>query len=262
MLDLLIGFGLVFFLFVPLERAFALRPGQRVFRRGFGTDLAHFLANRFLVEAAVVAGVVAVAVLLRPLVSADLRGAVALQPGWLQFLEAVLVADVALYWAHRWSHTVPFLWRFHAVHHSSERLDWLASARLHPLDQAFHRSVAVAPLWLLGFTRETFGAYLVVATLQGIFLHANVRLRFGPLRWLVATPEFHHWHHANDAEARDKNFAGQLPLLDALFGTLHMPAGRMPATYGIDRPLPSGYLGHLAAPFRRRRAAIPGSASP
>src|SRR6266436_4200752 len=65
--------------------------------------------------------------------------------------------------------------------------------------------------------------------------HSNVRFRFGPLRFLFASPEFHHWHHSDQREARDKNFAGQLSFLDALFGSLHLPRGQAPTTYGLDR---------------------------
>jgi sterol desaturase/sphingolipid hydroxylase (fatty acid hydroxylase superfamily) len=136
-------------------------------------------------------------------------------------------------------------------------MDWLASGRLHPIDQVFTRSCVVLPLFCLGFSRATFGAFLAVTTLQAIFIHANVRFRFGPLRWIIATPEFHHWHHANDPGAYNTNFAGECPLVDLLFGTLHLPKGRMPERYGIDDPVPDGYLHQLAWPFRPRRAVLP-----
>lgn len=95
---------------------------------------------------------------------------------------------------------------------------------------------------------------------QAIFVHANVRFRLGPLRWLFSTPEFHHWHHAAEPQAINKNYAGRLPLLDLLFGTLHMPRGRRPGAYGIGDPVPSGYLRQMAHPFRRRPDAEPSAA--
>ena len=85
---------------------------------------------------------------------------------------------------------------------------------------------------------------------QSVLIHSNVRINFGPLRWLLASPEFHHWHHSRDREARDKNFAGQLPLLDLLFGTSYMPPGRMPSKYGLDQPVPATYPAQLLYPFR------------
>ncbi|HEY2428895.1 MAG TPA: sterol desaturase family protein, partial [Acidimicrobiales bacterium] len=140
-------------------------------------------------------------------------------------------------------------WRFHKVHHSITEMDWLASAHLHPIDTVWTRSCFVIPLFALGFSRATFGGFVLVTTLQAIFIHANVRLTFGPLRWLIATPEFHHWHHAGDPAAYNTNFAGELPWIDALFGTLHLPKGEWPAAYGIDEQQPEGYLRQLAWPF-------------
>jgi sterol desaturase/sphingolipid hydroxylase (fatty acid hydroxylase superfamily) len=147
------------------------------------------------------------------------------------------------------------LWRFHKVHHSITELDWLAAARLHPVDQAFGRACIVVPLFALGFTRGTFGALLVVFTLQAIFIHANVRFTFGRLRYVFATPEFHHWHHSADPRAYNSNFAGELPVLDKVFGTLHLPArdgsegARWPDAYGIAEPAPAGYFRQLSWPF-------------
>jgi sterol desaturase/sphingolipid hydroxylase (fatty acid hydroxylase superfamily) len=120
---------------------------------------------------------------------------------------------------------------------------------VHPLDQTFIRSITGLVLLTLGFSRVTFGAYLALTAFQALFIHSNVRLKFGPLRWLIATPEFHHWHHANEPDAVDKNFGGQFPWIDAAFGTLHLPK-RMPIRYGIDVELPTTYVGQLTYPFR------------
>jgi len=242
-------FGLVVLVavFVPLEKLFALHP-RKVLRDRWRTDAVHFLVNNVLVNAGLLIALAVAIVALHWMASAPLQDAIAAQPGWLQFLEAVLVADVAQYWAHRATHRVPLLWRFHKVHHSIEDMDWLAAARLHPVDAVFTRTCAILPLYFLGFSRATFGGYLVFTAFMAIFIHANVRLRFGPLRWLTATPEFHHWHHA--LTPQDKNFAGQLPLLDVVFGTCHLPRREMPAAYGIGEPAPKGYLAQLAWPFQ------------
>lgn len=230
-----------------VERLFALHP-RRLRRDRWRTDLVHLVLNNLLITAGLVVTVIGLAIVVHPLVNSDFQAAVAGQPALLQFLEAVLIADMAQYWAHRAAHQVPFLWRFHKVHHSIEEMDWLAAGRLHPLDSVFTRAAAILPLYVLGFTRATFGGYLVLTTLQAIFIHANVRFRFGPLRWVTATPEFHHWHHANEPDATNKNFAGNLPLLDVLFGTCYLP-DHMPASYGMGEPAPWSYLGQLAWPF-------------
>ncbi len=235
-------------IFIPLEQLFALHP-QKILRRGWKTDLVHFLVNNVLSTAGIFVVVVVFAVVGHGLVNAGFQAAVRAQPWPLQFLEALAITEVAGYWAHRATHRVPLLWRFHRVHHSITQMDWLASAHLHPVDQIFTRSCVIIPLFVLGFSKATFGAYLVFAAIGALFIHSNVRLRFGPLRWIIATPEFHHWHHANQPGAIDRNFAGQLPLLDVVFGTAHLPR-RWPDAYGVNEPEPPTYLGQLAWPFR------------
>jgi sterol desaturase/sphingolipid hydroxylase (fatty acid hydroxylase superfamily) len=252
--NFIFGFMVAAMVFVPLERFFALRPEQKIFRKGWRTDVVHFLVNRFMIDAGVFFVVGLLVVLLHGLVSPRLQAAVASQPRILQFVEAVLVAEIGGYFGHRLTHQVPWLWRFHAVHHSIEEMDWLAAARLHPLDQTFTRSLAIIPLYMLGFTRATFGFYLVLATFQAIFIHSNVRFRFRRLRWLLATPQFHHWHHSTEPEALNKNFAGQLPVLDLVFGTAYLPEG-MPGRYGSKDGVPAGYGSQMVFPFKKRTKA-------
>jgi sterol desaturase/sphingolipid hydroxylase (fatty acid hydroxylase superfamily) len=240
-----------FVIFTPLERRFALRKEQKIFREGWLTDVVHFLVNRFLIDAGSLVVIVVLAVFWRWIIDPEFQARVAAQPFLLQFLEAVLIVDICGYFYHRLAHANPLLWKLHAVHHSSEKMDWLAAARVHPLDQIFSRAVTFVPLYALGFTKATFGAYLIFAILVAVFNHSNVRLKFGFLRWLIVTPEYHHWHHSNDAEARNKNFSGQLPLLDLIFGTLYLPADKRPQTYGINEPMPKGYLAQLKFPFRK-----------
>jgi sterol desaturase/sphingolipid hydroxylase (fatty acid hydroxylase superfamily) len=251
---LVFGVLVVAAIFIPMERIFALRQ-QRVFRARWRTDLVHFVVNNLLTTALLVVTVIGIGTALRAAVPGSLRSAVAGQSLGLQFIEAFLLAELCGYWAHRATHTVPVLWRFHRVHHSIEEMDWLAAGRLHPIDQAFTRSCIVLPLVALGFTRATFGAFLVLVTFQALFIHANVRFRFGPLRWLISTPEFHHWHHSGDPAAYNSNFAGELPVLDLLFGTLHLPTGKRPDSYGIAESAPAGYLAQLMWPLRSPSAA-------
>ena len=239
-----VGIAALFLLFVPLEKLFALRP-QRVFRRGLLTDLTHLLVNNLFSTALGIALVVAALIPVFWIRNMNIVGS--LPPAVAVPLAAALVV-VGNYWGHRLTHTVPFLWRFHAVHHSIELMDWAAAGRLHPLDQAFTQAFTVMPLVILGYGGGTFAGVAVFVTLLAIFQHANVRLRFPGLRWVINTPEWHHWHHAVDAEARDKNFG--LPIVDRMFGTAYMPEHRRPSGFGIPDPVPqTGYLSHLAYPF-------------
>ena len=149
---------------------------------------------------------------------------------------AVVLVFVGEYWGHRFTHTVPLLWRFHSVHHSIEQMDWVAAGRLHPFDSAFTQAFTIMPLFVLGYGGGVFAGVAVFITLLAIFQHANVRIRFPVLRWILPTPEWHHWHHAIDDEARDKNFG--LPVVDKIFGTAHMPKGRHPTGFGTHSPVP------------------------
>jgi lathosterol oxidase len=156
---------------------------------------------------------------------------------------------------HRAFHRVPFLWRFHEIHHSAQALDWLAASRLHLVDIVVTRGLSFVPLFLLGFTPSAVYAYLIFVSFHAVFIHANVRFRFRPIEWLVVTPRFHHWHHAAAPEAVDRNFAIHLPLIDRLFGTSYFPAGRWPEAYGLPgRSVPDGWLRQLAWPLRRAPA--------
>ena len=94
----------------------------------------------------------------------------------------------------------------------------------------------------------------MIAGFQAVFVHANVGVHFGPLKYLIVTPQFHHWHHSSEKPAIDTNYAVHLPLFDWLFGTFHLPAGRWPSGYGVhtDRPVPDGFMRQLTHPFRRR----------
>ncbi|HEX2911996.1 MAG TPA: sterol desaturase family protein [Chloroflexia bacterium] len=251
--QMVLGFVILAVIFIPLERLRPLYPGQAIFRSGWFTDVIHFFISRVLIQVGTYAGAVLFYILLHRLLHTPFQAAITSQPAWLQFLEAYLVAETSFYSLHRLSHAVPWLWKFHAIHHSSENLDWLASVRLHPVEMIMVNLTIGVPLALLGFSAQTFGVYTIVSTFLAILNHANVRVSYGPLRWLVADPHYHHWHHANQREAINKNFAG-LPLLDFLFGTLYIPKNIWPQRYGVDEYIGKDYLSQLSYPFRKSNA--------
>jgi lathosterol oxidase len=241
--------------FVPLERAFARRREQPILRAGWSTDLAHFFVShvgvQLLTFLTMAPAVVLFALLRWPAFDA-LRAAVAAQPLALQLAGALLVADLGGYAAHRAFHAVPWLWRFHAIHHSSTAMDWLAGSRLHLVDVVATRAAAFVPLLLLGFSQAALSAYLLWVAIQATVIHANVGWRFGWLEQVLVAPRFHHWHHAAEREARDRNFAVHWAWLDRLFGTLHLPAERWPSRYGIEGdPVPDGWLAQLGWPLAK-----------
>lgn len=176
-------------------------------------------------------------------------------PLWAKLLLGLFIGEVGTYWGHRLSHESPWLWRYHAVHHSTEQLYFLANTRTHPVDMVVTRLFGLTPLYLLGLAGPGAAGsaapvlLLLIGTVWGFFIHANLRWRFGPLEWLVATPAFHHWHHSK-FEHINRNYASTLPVLDRLFGTHHLPA-EWPASCGIEAPMPASLAGQLLAPWRR-----------
>jgi sterol desaturase/sphingolipid hydroxylase (fatty acid hydroxylase superfamily) len=237
-------------IFIPLERLFARRPEQGTFRPGWRTDLTYFFVSSLLIQILTIVTLQPAMLLFDWAVIPAVRDTVRAWPGVIQFFALLFVADVTQYWVHRTFHAVPVLWRFHAVHHSAEQMDWLAGSRLHLVDIAVTRGLTYVPIYLLGFGEGPLLAYLVVVSAQATFIHANVRFDFGPLKWIVATPQFHHWHHAAEPDAVDKNFAVHLPVIDAIFGTMHLPP-RWPNGYGTNGArVPEGFLRQLAWPFR------------
>jgi sterol desaturase/sphingolipid hydroxylase (fatty acid hydroxylase superfamily) len=255
-LDVLLATGasLVFLaaVFVPLERAFPARRGQRLVREGSATDLAFFLGQYLLWNGVVLS-------LLRPLAAAvaaaeprGLPAAFASQPFALQVVEVVLASDLLVYWGHRLQHRVPFLWRFHAVHHSAERLDWLAAHREHPLDSVYTLTLINLPAIVAGFPVATLAGLVAFRGVWAIFIHSNVRVPLGPLRALVGSPELHHWHHARDRRAG--NYANLSPLMDLAFGTYRYEPVE-PESLGLVEPFPRTYLGQLVRPLLPKRSA-------
>ncbi len=250
-------FGLVILaaVFVPIERLFPLHP-RPVLRRHWRTDVVHYLVNGSLLVVGVFAAVIVFGTTLRALVPIGIRTTVGASPLWAQTMVAFAVATVGGYIGHREAHEVPLLWRFHRVHHSIQDMDWLAASHLNPMDETFIRSCAVVPLFAFGFGRATLGAYVLLLTFQAIFIHSNIRFTFGPLRWLVGTPQYHHWHHAAEPLAYNANYAGEFPAVDLLFGTYYLPVGRWPDHYGVSDTQPEGYLRQLAWPFRVRCPSV------
>lgn len=250
-------------IFVPLEAFFSVRKA-RVFYPGWSVNLAWYFVNA-LTPILVLAPIAA---LLAQGVHAVLPWRIThlgeSLPFWPRVAAAMVVGELGYYWGHRLCHQVPFLWRFHAVHHSAEHVNFLVNARAHPLDMVFGRLAMLLPLFALGLSSPAGSAasmpvWLLLFSLGWSFvIHANVRLRFGPLEELIASPAFHHWHHTRD-DHTDRNFSTMLPFIDRLFGTFYLPR-HWPAAYGTSTPMPASLAGQLLEPFApAHKAAAPAS---
>jgi len=221
------------------------------------TDLTHAVGNRFLQLPAALAALTMLSPAAIWLVPGPVRSGLHGLPWWAQTVILFVLSDLANYFGHRALHRVPLLWRFHAVHHSSEQLDWLATARAHPLDQAFTVATTALPSIALGVL-DTQPWVLTLLFLYYPFVsHANADLHLPEIERIVVTPRFHHWHHA--AATPTTNFGGFLAVWDHLFGTADAADG-FPDRYGIgDATLGSDdYLGQLLSPLTRRTAPRPG----
>ncbi|HEX5506968.1 MAG TPA: sterol desaturase family protein [Pseudolabrys sp.] len=244
---------IVALIFIPLERMLPLHPDQRVFRRHWQNDLVYLFLNGVAIHLGLLAIIAAAMAAIEVIVPDAVGKTVRLQPIWLQAIEVVVIADTGFYIAHRLFHAVPFLWRFHVIHHSIEEMDWLAAHRVHPVDQVLTKTASLLPLFVLGFSDAAILIFAFIYQWQSVLIHSNTRIGLGPLKWIVASPEFHHWHHANERDALNKNFAGQFSFIDALGGTLFMPTSRSPEKYGTDEPVPTLYHQQMAFPLAQAR---------
>jgi len=236
----------LFLVFRPLEMAFPAKKGQKFFRPEWWQDLFFFLGQYLLFSSLVLYLLNDWGSWLHVWLPENFRVSVKSQPWWLQAVEVILLSDLFVYWGHRLQHKVPFLWRFHAVHHSAEHLDWLAAHREHPLDSVYTIGLINLPIFILDFPSQTVAGLIAFRGIWAIFIHSNVRLPIGPLRWIIGAPELHHWHHDRARDAR--NYANISPLMDIIFGTYCCPKHE-PEAFGIKEPIPRSYWGQLLYPM-------------
>ncbi|WP_316231555.1 sterol desaturase family protein [Bradyrhizobium sp. SZCCHNR1051] len=179
------------------------------------------------------------------------HGPLAQLPEWLQGVLFLVVSDFMLYWTHRLFHGGEF-WKYHAVHHSSEDLEWISAARFHPINLILGTIAVDVILLMAGISPNVMIWVGPFTTFHSAFVHANLNWTLGPLKYVLATPIFHRWHHTSMEQGGNTNFAGTFPIWDILFGTFRIPAGQLPMAYGKDEAtMPGEFGGQLAFPFRR-----------
>ena len=235
-------------LLVPLEVLWPARA-QRRLRFGVGTDLLYAGLTTVVLGTAGALLLSGMSLACRLALPDALPAAMAALPLAIQLAFVVLLAELGGYWTHRLSHTVPLLWRFHAVHHSPRELDWLSGHRQHPVEVLWLVGVAHLPVAVLGFDTSSVLLFILFQKLHTAFVHSNVRLPAGRWERWFAGPRFHHWHHSRDG--RVENLASLLPWMDRVFGTWRLPQGQ-PARLGVQERIPTDIIGQLRWPFRRR----------
>jgi sterol desaturase/sphingolipid hydroxylase (fatty acid hydroxylase superfamily) len=257
-----------------LERWLPYRSEWNASQGDLGVD-ALYLPISFAVNGLLDPVVATLAVLLGGALSAS-GGLGAWPSDWPllgQLALAAVIAEFFDYWAHRVLHEVPWLWRFHATHHSPRRLYWLNATRAHPLETAFRGLVGALPLALLGAGTEVLALGAVVALVAGLFQHANIDFELGPLSWIFSIGELHRWHHSATLAEANHNYGNSFIFWDAVFGTRYLPepevagggasAPRGPGRLGIEGldAFPHGIVGHFLAPLRWHRIEAASRAS-
>jgi sterol desaturase/sphingolipid hydroxylase (fatty acid hydroxylase superfamily) len=232
--------------FIPMEKVFPAKPGQKIFRRHWVLDLCYFFGQYLVWSGLVLTLLNYFSFWLDDIIDPNFRALIQKQPLWLQSVEVLFCSDILIYWAHRLQHKVDFLWRFHKVHHSAEHLDWLAAHREHPLDSIYTIGLINLPAFVMGFQLEALTAIVAFRGIWAIYIHSNVRLPLGPLKILIGSPELHHWHH--DIERDAGNYANISPIMDKLFGTYVCPP-KEPDNFGIKENFPKNYFGQLIKPI-------------
>lgn len=253
----------------------ACNPGKVWWRnRGLVTDLWYWLIIPFLAPYIRMGLLIAIAALAMAFVTeeqlndyiANGRGPMGALGFWGQAAAYLLVSDFMLYWIHRLFHGAHF-WRYHAIHHSAEDVDWTTAYRFHPVNSALGPFFVDVLMLYLGISPTVLLFLVPLQTATAIFVHANLNWTLGPLKYVLATPVFHRWHHTSPQQGGDRNFAPTFALWDLLFGTFYMPEGQLPQRYGVDDPqFPQGFLRQLIYPFvspeKAQRAEAPISVPP
>ena len=240
-------------IFVAFEKLWPIYS-QPVFRPRWQTDFTYFVVNHFLVGLILLIVNFLVHRFFGWAQFESLQHLIGDLPFFAELFLILLAADLVQYWTHRSYHEVPFLWRFHAIHHSAQYMDWMAGSRLHMFELISTRVAVLGIIYVLGFSKEVMDTYIIIVGFHAVFNHANVRLPLvfsrAPLKYFVVTPDFHHWHHSSEQVALDRNYAAHFAFIDYLFGTAVKSDQRFPEKYGVlGDYMPDGFLKQQAFPF-------------
>lgn len=209
------------------------------------TDALHFLVSGVLISGA-----------LRTAIFLGIPSLGIWPASWPLFAQlgvALALVDLASYLTHVLTHKRELLWPIHAPHHSALRLYWLNATRMHPLDTASTLVFSLVPLAILGTPAPVLALFDAFALMHLLLQHSNIRLRHGALSHVIATAEFHRWHHSPLRAEGESNYASFFSLWDHLFGTFHKPEGRSPPEQlGLydGGSVPESWLAQLRFPFR------------
>jgi sterol desaturase/sphingolipid hydroxylase (fatty acid hydroxylase superfamily) len=174
----------------------------------------------------------------------------------VQVLLLLAVNDFFRYWYHRWMHENEFMWRWHSVHHSSERLYWFNGNRAHPFEPLVQSLLWGIPLAFVKAPVEIAFVAGLLGTTISRFQHTNMDVILGPFDYIFSSPKNHRYHHSKKIEEGNSNYGGDVIIWDLLFGTFHLPKGKQPSDdIGVgDMPnYPQNWIGLMMVPFNYNR---------
>lgn len=249
---LLLDLLLMCALFIPLELFFPRNKSQSKLHPEWRTDLTYFVMSHLFIQ---FFGVVSQkpAIWFFGWLGLDkVHAWVQGLPFFVALFLALFTTDLFQYWAHRTFHSRVPLWRFHSIHHSTQNMDWLAGSRTHFVDIFFTRAMTFIPLYILGFSGDVFNVFVVFVAIHAVLIHANTRINFGPIKYILTTPQYHHWHHCKDPKYYGHNFAAIFPFIDMMFGTYYLPGKAWPTATGVhEAAYPKGFIKQTVYPFTK-----------
>ncbi|HBT08480.1 MAG TPA: hypothetical protein DEB18_02410, partial [Leeuwenhoekiella sp.] len=254
----LLGLSLLVFAF---EIIIPWRKKQPIFRKGFWLDAFYMIFNFFLFSLIGYNALSNVGVELfndfLGLFGIDNLVAIEVQdfPVWAQLLIMFVIADFIQWNVHRMLHRVPWLWKFHQVHHSVKEMGFAAQFRFHFVETLVYKSAQYIPLAMIGFGIEQFFVVHMFSVFIGHLNHANLDWSYGPLGYILNNPRMHIWHHAKALPPEHKygmNFGLSLSIWDYLFGTAYIPKSGKNIEIGFDgdERFPHDFTGQLTYPFK------------
>ncbi|RXR19387.1 sterol desaturase family protein [Flavobacterium amnicola] len=249
---LILDLFLMAVIFVPIEIVFPKRKDQPTFHNEWRTDLIYFTISHLFIQFFGTITQQPAKLFFGGMGLESVQHFIQSMPFAVELFLAFFLTDLFQYWTHRFFHRHSFMWRFHSIHHSTENMDWLAGSRTHFIDIFVTRSMAFIPLYVLGFSTITFNVYVIFMAIHAVLIHANTRINFGFLRYIIATPQYHHWHHCKNPKYYGKNFATIFPFIDKMFGTYYLPKNVWPEDTGLlEAHFPKGYVKQAVYPFTK-----------
>jgi len=243
-----------------LEILFPWRKGQAIFRKDFWLDAFYIFFN-FVIFTIIISGFYKILELLFLDVGISIESLALINlqslPFWAQLLVFFIVLDFVQWFAHILLHRFEFLWQFHKIHHSVKEMGFAAHMRYHWMENVLYKPLKTFGIMILGgFEPEQAFIVHFLAIAIGHLNHANIKLTWGPLKYVFNNPVMHLYHHAYTLP-KDRygvNYGISLSLWDYLFKTHYIPEDSGKVTLGFegDTAIPKSFFGQLSYGFKKK----------